>query len=225
MLTFILRPVLLLVTAALFPMAPGQSIGTDDTEKVILVDVEVTNLADAKKCYLPSFDKKTVELNLSLDDPINYLSDFVLEEEALEGPDCFFPDMKIIFREYTYVVSLYCTSVIKYANAKPYTPSNRVAQNDLQFTESVLDLLSEMRQKYFGTKVNSSLAQKFVKNAPLSSDDDVDDSFLLKGDDEDKDEEKEDAILEKDAVDTDGIFDEKKDPDLEIGEGISEDDN
>jgi hypothetical protein len=216
---------LLLVTAALIPMVSGQTTGADDTEKVILVDVEVTNLADAKKCYSTAFDKKSVELNLSLDDPMNYLSDFVLEEDALEGPDCFFPEMKIIFREYTYVVSLYCTSVIKYANAKPYTPSNRVAKNDLQFTESVLDLLSDMRQKHFGRKMNEALAQKFVKNTPIADSESLDDSFLFKGDEEDSLEESEDSQLQNEAVDREGVFDENQDPDLEITETIDEGEN
>lgn len=220
MLTIFVRPLLLMFVAGWFPFSSGQ---TQEMEKVILVDVEVSNPTQAKKCFTPEFDRKKVELDVPFDDPMNSLPDFVFEEETLEGPDCFFPEMKIIYREYTYVVSLYCTSVIKYRNSKPYTPSNRVEKNDLYFTESVLDLLSDARKKYFGKTINANLAQKFVKNEPLD-DDQVDDSMLYNNDEEENEDSEFDREIAKDAIDKDGIFDENKDPDLQLDELEDDDD-
>lgn len=178
--------------------------------KVILVDLKVKTPADAPKCYGPTFDSKKVEIPLDIDDPLNTLEDFALSEDPLEGPDCFMPELKVIFREYTYIFSMYCTSVRKYGNSAPYIPSAKALKPDVEMTESVVELLDDLRKKYFGTTVDPSVAALFNKPVKLE-DEKIDDSDLYKEDDDDKD-------IEKDAIDKEGWFDKVKDPGLDEDE-------
>jgi hypothetical protein len=175
--------------------------------KVILVDLNVKTPADAEKCYGSGFDSKRVELSLDVDDPLNTLEDFALMEDALEGPDCFMPQLKVIFREYTYVFSMYCTSVKKYGNSAPFIPSAKAMRPDVEMTESVVELLEEMRKKYFGTSVDPKIAALFNKPVKIE-DEKIDDTDLYNDDDDDKD-------LEKEALDKEGWFDKVKDPTLD----------
>jgi hypothetical protein len=175
--------------------------------KVILVDLKVKTPADAGKCYGNTFDSKRVELSLDVDDPLNTLEDFAMMEDPLEGPDCFMPELKVIFREYTYIFSMYCTSVKKYGNSAPFIPSAKALRPDVEMTESVVELLDELRKKYFGTTVDPKVAAIF--NKPIKIEDEkIDDDDLYKEDDDDKE-------IEKDALDKEGWFDKVKDPTLE----------
>ena len=193
---------LLLMSASPGPMA-------QDELKVILVDLNVQTPADAPKAYSTAYDRKKVELVLKDDDPINFLEDFSMAEDPLEGPDCFMPEMKVIFEGYTYIFSLYCTSVRKYANSAPFTPSAKRVQPDIEVTESVLSYLESTRKKYFGVVTDNKLIGNFVKDVKFEEEK-VDDSDLLKDDNDDDDKE-----MQKDAIDKEGWFDEKKDPGLE----------
>ena len=181
------------------------------TEKVIVVQLDVQFPAQSEKCYTSSFDKKKIELNVAFDDTINFLPDFIFEEDAIEGPDCFMPQMKLIFKDYTYVVSLYCTSVLKYKNSAPYIPSASKLSNDLEITESVLTYLKKLHSKYFGLPINltPAVCQRFLKTSSLldEKDDDID-----LGDEEEDDN----SDLEKDVHDNQGLFDNESDP----GDGI-----
>ncbi|MEM6270075.1 MAG: hypothetical protein AAF998_11600 [Bacteroidota bacterium] len=185
-----------------------------DDAKVILVDLRVATPDDAKQAFSEQFDHKRVELSLEIDDPINTLEDFALGEKPLEGPGCFMPDLKVIFRTHTYVFSLYCTEVVKYRNSAPYTPSGRRVQNDIRITQSVLNVLEETREKHFGKYFDPEIAKRFVKDLKLEAiDEKVDDSELYK---EEVDEDE--KALEKEAEDKEGWFDEDKDPELEKDE-------
>lgn len=183
--------------------------------KVILVDLNVKKPEDAPRCYANTFDSKRVELSIDIDDPLNTLEDFALSEDPLEGPDCFMPELKVIFREHTYVFSMYCTSVKKYGNSAPYMPSSKALRPDVQMTESVVQLLDELRKKHFGTSVDPKIAALFNKPAKLEEEK-IDDHDLYNEDDEDKD-------IEKDALDKEGWFDKVKDPGLDEDETPEDD--
>jgi hypothetical protein len=189
------------------PVSPFQMV----EEKVIFVDLDVKQPTDASKAYTNAFDRKKVEIPLTDEDPIYMLEDYSMAEDPLEGPDCFMPEMKFIFNRYTYVFSLYCTAVQKYANSAPYTPSSKRVQSDIEVTESVLRYLQTARKKYFGVSTDPKIVQNFLKPATLE-DEKVDDSDLLKDDNEDDDE------VSKEATDKEGWFDDKKDPGLEEDE-------
>jgi hypothetical protein len=218
---YILRICLVFAGIALFGTASVNEVAEDD--KVILVDLRVKTPDDAKKCFSNQFDFKRVELPLDIDDPINTLEDFALGEQPLEGPGCFMPDFKVIFRTHTYVFSLFCTEVVKYRNSAPYIPSGKTMQSDVRITQSVLDVLEDIHEKYFGKFFDPEVARKFVKDVKLDAvDNDVDDSELLKDDEDDVADEE----IAKDAIDKEGWFEEDgKDPELEADDTPEEDDD
>jgi hypothetical protein len=211
-----------LVLSGIFLLSAASFRHVAEDEKVILVDLRVKTPEDAKKCFSSQFDFKRVELPLDIDDPLNTLEDFSLGEESLEGPGCFLPDLKIIFRTRTYVFSLFCTEVVEYRNSAPYIPSAKTTQSDVRITQSVLDVLEGIKEKYFGKFFDPEVAKRFVKDNKLDDlDDKVDDSGLYQDDDED-DADKE---IAKDAIDKEGWFDEDKDPALEEDDTPETDDD
>jgi hypothetical protein len=208
----IVRMLVVIAGVALLGSAPYAQ--SQEDEKVILVDLRVKSPSEAKQAFSEQFDHKRVELPLDIDDPINTLEDFSLGEKTMEGPGCFMPDLKVIFRTHTYVFSLYCTEVVKYRNSAPYTPSGRTVQSDIRITQSVLEVLEDYREKHFGKYFDPEVAKRFVKNLQLDEiDHKVDDSELYKDDEAEEDKE-----LEEEAADKEGWFDEDKDPELEKDE-------
>lgn len=220
MMTFSTR--LLLILGAIFFLntaliAPGAQQLPQEQERLILVDLGIDKPADADYCYSTKFDRKKVSIDVELDDPILFLEDFVLEEDPLEGPGCFFPEMKIIFKDYTYVVSLYCTAARKYKNSGPYTPSKLKYKQELDVTESMLDLLKELQQRHLGVRFNKALADKYLVKSSVGLD--FDDADHLLDDDED-----DDSDLLKDAMDEEGWFDDNDEDDDDIDIDIDDDD-
>jgi hypothetical protein len=191
----------LLLTATFF--SPPVKAQVEELDRMFLVQVEVEKPADIALCYTTSFDKKRVKIDFAFEDTINYLTDFIYEEEPMYGPDCFVPEMKLIFQRYTYVVSLYCTAAIKYKNSAPYTTSSVRIKNDLIFTPSVYQYLNRLKVVHFGAKTNKALLDKVVTSDPLEemSDnvDSLDDMLLNDGDVDDLD-----AELQNEADSNDG---------------------
>ncbi len=182
-------------------------------ERIILVDLNVKSPEDAPKAYSVQFDRKKIKLEVPYDSEFFTLEDYSLAEDPLEGPDCFFPQLKMIFRTETYVFSLYCTSVIRYRNQSPFVPSGKRIHSEIKVTKSVLSLLQETHREYFGDTFDPVVANRFVKREKLKEiDNTVDDSPLLNEADEDT---VEDQRLEIDASDKEGWFDNHSDPGLE----------
>jgi hypothetical protein len=180
--------------------------------KVILVDLKVKSPADVPKCLGTGLDSKRVELSLEPDELLNTLEDYSMGEDPLEGPDCFMPELKVIFREYTYVFSIYCTSVKKYGNSAPFIPSTKQLRSDISMTESVVKVLDNLRRQYFGSTVDPKVAALF-NQAKRIPDEKIDDSNLYLEVDDEKD-------LEKDALDQEGWFNKVKDPGLDEADSM-----
>jgi hypothetical protein len=209
-----------LLFAVLFASLPAKA-QLEELDRMFLVQVEVDKPADIALCYTTGFDKKRVKIDFAFEDTINYLADFIYEEDPMYGPDCFVPEMKLIFRQYTYVVSLYCTTAIKYKNAAPYTTSSVRMKNDLIFTQSVYQYLNRLKALYFGNKTpNKALLEKVITSDPLEemneNVDALDEMFL----DEAEVDELE-VELQDEAGSNNGMFDaieihddEADDPDL-----------
>jgi hypothetical protein len=172
----------------------------NDLEKIILVDVDITAAADAPKCYSSNYDKKRVEVQVEFDDPLNNLTDFVMEGDALENAGCFLPELKIIYADFTYVISLYCGSVVKYKNTSPYVPSNVKVANDLEVTEDLLNYLRNKHKQYFGPYNPAAASQLCPKKTFTDMADPGDDPSLEEEKDTDADE------LAKEALDKEGWF-------------------
>lgn len=214
------RPLLLALGIVMLSAAPHiPSMQEAETQKVILVDLDVQTPQDAPKAYSELFDRKRVEIDVPEDNQIFTLEDYSMAEDPLEGPDCFFPQFKMIFRQDTYVFSLYCTRVIRYRNQAPFRPSAKRAQSDIKVTRSVLSFLQDTYKEHFGENFDKEVAERFVKREKIKAiDNKVDDSELLKDDDDDDD----DSDLEKEAVDKEGWFDNQLDPGLESDDNDDE---
>ena len=144
-----------------------------------------------------------VELAVDIDDTLFSLSDFAFIEDPLEGPECFYPEMKLIFSDYTYVVSMWCTSVIKYKNTAPFQPSSNTIENDLKLTNSSLDYLRSIRRKHFGKDLNETIAEHFFHASPIKEED----PGKIKIE-EDEEKEKEERELENEALGNEGWFED-----------------
>ncbi len=188
-------------------LATAQSEG-----RVYLVWLEVQRPSDVAHCYTERYDKHRVALQIDDMDPLADLSDHGFAEDEMQGPDCFLPELKLIYREHTYIVSLYCTKVIKYQNASPFTPSNRRVRSDVVMTESIYDYLNGLRIEHFGQQaIASRLLQQVTTGEPLEilTEEDIDLDLLLE-----EEADVIDAELENDAREVPIILEEDlPDPD------------
>ena len=206
-----LRVLALLFFPVIFLLIPYYgNAQVDEQDNVYLVLLDIRKSSDIALCYSSSFDKNKVKITYAYEDTVNYLADFIYEEEALVGPECFIPELKLIFRNYTYVVSLYCSKVIKFENTSAFTTSSRRMKNDLVFTESVLSYLEKLKYTHFGRiSANRELIAKVVTSEPIeeiSEDGSSLDMLLNEGMDEE--DESKDFDMEMDKVDKIIIEDE-----------------
>ncbi|MDX1909049.1 MAG: hypothetical protein SF053_18575 [Bacteroidia bacterium] len=141
--------------------------------------LRINTPADAARCYTTQFDTRQVALAYTSDDTLSQLTDFYLEEEPMTAPSCFVPDLKLIFRDYTYVISLYCSGSLMYENDGPYTPSARRMQTDLVFTPSLQAWLTRLKKQHFaGIPSNEALLKRVITSDPLQEEEDEDNEFM-----------------------------------------------
>jgi len=172
----------------------------EDMETMFLVSMNVQNAQAIPYVYTTRYDQKRVKIEYAFEDTINYLADFVYEEDPMHGPDCFIPEMKLVFKYYTYVVSIYCTSAIKYKNSAPYKASSTRMKNDLIFTPSVYDYLNRLKAEHFeGELASKGLIDKVISSEPLEEPDmDLSDFESVLDDDDNDDELDEDLQIDND---------------------------
>lgn len=188
----VLRSIFLLLLSSLSLQLVAQE---EYIETVYLIRLDVSSPEEAKLCFTDRFDRERVRIDFAYEDTINYLADFIYEEDEMYGPDCFVPEIKLAFKYYTYVISLYCTKAIKYKNSAPYRASSTRMSNDIIFTQSVYDYLMTLKTNKLGRGQTSlALLRKTVTDVPL---DDLDtsefDDILLQDEDEDDEDEQLDA--------------------------------
>lgn len=172
------RIFLFFLLAGLFSLSGFSQMKTKTDLKMFLVSLKIEKAADIARCYTQDYDQKKVGIDYAFEDSLDIIREFVYEEDALEGPDCFVPDLKMIFEEHTYVISLYCTKVLKYHNALPYTPSNRRVENDLKLTEGLLEYLVSLKSRYFGETAHQNDLVKNINTSDPIVDKKVDDNVL-----------------------------------------------
>lgn len=200
-----------LATLLCLMLAGVSGVAQNAQERVYLVWLEVQRPSDVAHCYTERYDRQRVALTVDYSDPLMDLADYGFAEDEMEGPDCFLPELKLIYRQHTYIVSLYCTKVIKYQNASPYTPSNRRVRSDIMMTESIYDYLNDLRVEHFGRQVLASgLRDQVTTGEPLESltEDDINLELLL-----DEEGDPLEAELENEARETPLILEEEEDPD------------
>lgn len=180
-----------------------QLVAQDDyMETVFLIRLDVSSPEEAKICFTNRFDKERVKIDFAFEDTINYLADFIYEEDEMYGPDCFVPEIKLSFKYYTYIISLYCTKAIKYKNSAPYKASSTRMSNDLVFTQSVYDYLVSLKANNLGRGQTSlALLKKTVTDVPLDDLDTFDFGDILDEEDEEDDDKldaEDEALMKQD---------------------------
>lgn len=192
----LLRLMILMIIGSLSLPAMAQD---DYMETVYLIRLDVSTPEEVKMCFTNRYDKQRVRIDFAFEDTINYLADFIYEEDEMYGPDCFVPEIKLAFKYYTYVISLYCARAVKYKNSAPYKASSTRMSNDIIFTQSVYDYLQSLKAQHLGRGQTSlALLKKTAVDIPL---DDLDtsefDDLLLDDEEEEEVLDAEDEALLK----------------------------
>lgn len=132
--------------------AQAQNRATEEASKVYLVLMDLEADIDLTFLYSKKYDKKFVSIDYAVDDSINNLDDFSYYEQPLAGPECFVPEIKLVYESHTYVISLYCAKVVKYRNKTPWFTSQERLKNDLQLTPRMVTYLDKLRLQHFGAE-------------------------------------------------------------------------
>lgn len=213
--------VLLFCLSLLSFSAKAQAV-QDEKPYVFFIALDVADIKDVPICYTTKCDKDRIKIYLDQDETIDNLAELSQAEDDMKGPDGFVPELKLVYKNYTYIVSMYCTAIKMYKNAAPYTPSATELKSDLEMTQSVYSYLYRMKKQYFpNLKPNPALIAKIKIAAPIDfanmGSDDMDPKELEKLLEDDNDEEKE---MEKDVKD-EGEFDkiDVDDPSLDVDKG------
>lgn len=196
-------------------MTPKTVASPQDENFMYLISMQVTDLKQVPLCYSGQNDLTRVKIPFTTEDTINRLEDFALTEDELNSPDCFVPEMKMIFKNYTYVVSMYCTTVKMFKNSAPYTPSATQLKTDFAFTQSVYMYLNKLKKKHFkDLKIDATVMSKIKLEKAVVMEIDNDTKELeeqLKKEEEEVDDKDDDNIEDKGEFDKIEI--EEKDPD------------
>lgn len=123
----------------------------DFHETVVLVQVKAHRDIDSSNAHKRAYDAYYSELTYGPDSvyQLHLAEDLPTVEEDLPIAKCFIPNMKLVFKHYTYAISLYCTTSVKYRNQAPYHTGPEIMPSDLIFSESVLAYLFGLQQAYF----------------------------------------------------------------------------
>ncbi|MBX7243499.1 MAG: hypothetical protein K1X92_17295 [Bacteroidia bacterium] len=179
-----------------------------------LVGMQIKDLKEVPLCYSTQYDVGKIKIPFDVEDTINRLDEFSLLEDPLNAPDCFVPELKLIYKNYTYVISMYCTTVQMYKNIEPYVPSANKMKPDMVFTESVYSFLYKLKRKHFKTlNIDPAVMAKVKVDYPVSVDEDSDIKELQELLSAEEMEEDENELVGEDKGEFDKIEIEEQDPD------------
>lgn len=127
------------------------------TEKVVFVQMDPSEDIAYRDAYQAQYDGQRVELNLPASHPLLHLADYIGKEPIVYNSECmdpllrgcFRPEMKIIYRDYTYVVGNHFAHAIRYKNDAPYTAGARMVPLDFLFTKTTLMAANDVRDQQF----------------------------------------------------------------------------
>ncbi|MFW5658418.1 MAG: hypothetical protein ACOCZ8_00405 [Bacteroidota bacterium] len=112
-------------------------------QQVIFVQLN-TKLLDSSDQFHPldgRLEGVREYLTLSETDPL-YQPDALDDGDVeLIEDDCFVPSHKLIYRDFTYVLSLDCNSARKFVNASEFIPGQQEVENDFVFSRELAGLL------------------------------------------------------------------------------------
>lgn len=119
-------------------------------EKVLVVQLNHNALPDPNESYKTELEvSKRIEVELTPDNPLANVTEANETDEKLPDGGCFIPTIKLVYDDYTYVLSTFCTSVRKFKNIAPFVTGAEVLPNDFVFTDAVLNYLEQLHTKHF----------------------------------------------------------------------------
>ncbi|MFN0203343.1 MAG: hypothetical protein ACKVTZ_17585 [Bacteroidia bacterium] len=210
------------------PATPPASATASQDEKphMFFVALDVTEEKDIPIVFSNKCDKERVKIYLDQDKVIDNLSDLSDSEDEMQGPECFLPELKLIYKNHTYAVSMHCTTIKMYRNSAPYTPSATLLRSDVEMTQSVYYYLLKLKKQHYpNLKPNAALLAKLLPTIPLveakgvkDDDTDLDPKSINLFEEDDAEEDKE---LENTTTKESGEFDklEVDDDSLDDGSG------
>jgi hypothetical protein len=118
-------------------------------EVVYLFQLKPSAGATPENCFLPQYENGKVTFTFTSKDTLARLETFIEDEFPVLETDCFFPNLKIVHKNFTYVLSVYCGVILKFKNIAPYQTSNVKLANDFIFTESLIAYFINLEKKFF----------------------------------------------------------------------------
>jgi hypothetical protein len=142
-----------------------QTAAADNDGKVIVVQLNHTALPAPEASYKAEYEIKRVEVLLTPDNPLANVTEAGETDEKLSDGGCFIPTVKLVYDDYTYVLSTFCTSARKFKNTAPFVTGTEMLPSDFVFTDAVLGYLEQVHAQHFKPdykEIYHALAQSYV---------------------------------------------------------------
>ena len=117
--------------------------------KMVVIQLNPALKPEKFNAWDSRFDAYTFTVPLKPSDVMNRLEEIAFGEELIEAADCFVPLAKLVFKDYTYLISPNCAGVVKYKNSAPYTCSRETMENDFFYTETIIRYLERLQNTLF----------------------------------------------------------------------------
>jgi hypothetical protein len=108
-------------------------------DKIIFVQIDPTVDLDDEDMWEAS--NETARKDVALANAALIANPAGIQGQAFRAAGCFWPDYKLIYKDFTYVISTLCTQSMKFKNIAPYTPGEQQLPSDFRFTPQVLDFI------------------------------------------------------------------------------------
>lgn len=145
--------------AALFWSVFQLPCGYAQDNKVNVVLINPVQYTTPEAYLSPDADLIADSLVLSPNDTLAQLPHFVESEPPIIETGCFYPDLKLVYRDHTYVISTHCAGIYKFKNDTPFIAGKSRLANDFIFTESLILYLQRFKRFRLGNNNDRFFAQ------------------------------------------------------------------
>lgn len=130
----------------------------DINDQVILVQLELN-----EKLLVPSYwnsieiENKRILLHLSDEDPLVDIESIEEDndEDTKNSLNCFIPNVKLIYKDYTYLLSSLCNKVKKFENIQPFVASDKELPCSLTYSNGLSREIEKYKAIFFGPSYKS----------------------------------------------------------------------
>jgi hypothetical protein len=116
--------------------------------QVVVVMLNPAEVVPAEIIVTLQNDGMRDTLTLTGRDTLSQLPVFVDREPAVVEVNCFYPDVKLVFRDHTYIISTHCGIIQKYKNRAPFHSAFKPITNDFIFTPSLIGYFTRLKKKF-----------------------------------------------------------------------------